>query len=242
MSLVQDVLSGGRHHYFTGEVYSGGGFMGVKMGATIKSYFFRQSMLVFSGMPVLIWAMGNLFERSLLKESLSVMTILAFYQLIGQFFWARTNRSIVAKLKMSKVINYHKIIGYTFVIILFFHPLYLVLPRFFESGVSPVDAFITIISTLNQGVVLGIMAWCLMLALGITSLARKKLPMKYTTWRFFHGLLAMLFISIAAWHAIDLGRHTDLAMSILISMLTAGGILLFLKTHTLKIFKKTSEV
>ena len=143
---------------------------------------------------------------------------------------------------MSKVIKYHKIIGYTFVLILFFHPLYLVVPRFFEAGVSPVDAFITIISTLNQGVVLGIIAWCLMLALGITSLARKKLPMKYKTWRVFHGILAMLFISIAAWHVIDLGRHSNLTMSILISMLTAGGILLLLKTYTFKKSKKTSEV
>ncbi len=81
-----------------------------------------------------------------------------------------------------------------------------------------------------------------MLALGITSLARKKLPMKYKTWRVFHGILAMLFISIAAWHVIDLGRHSNLAMSILISMLTAGGILLLLKTYTFKKSKKTSEV
>ncbi len=242
MSLVQDVLSCGCNHYFTGEVYSGCGFMGVKMGTYITSSFFRQSLLAFAGLPLLIWAMGNFFERSLLKESLSVMTILAFCQLIGQFFWARTNRSVVANLKMSKVIKYHKFIGYTFVTILFFHPLYLVIPRFFESGVSPVDAFITIITTLNQGVVLGIIAWCLMLALGITSLARKKLPMKYKTWRVFHGILAMLFISIAAWHVIDLGRHSSFVMSFLISILTTGGIMLLLKTYTLKKSKKTSEV
>ncbi len=212
------------------------------MSAYIKSRYLRQSVFVYTGMPLLIWAVGTFPERSFLKEFFSVMTILAFCQMMGQFFWARANRSVVAELKMRKVIKYHKFIGYTFVTILFFHPLYLVIPRFFESGVSPVDAFITIISTLNQGVVLGIIAWCLMLALGITSLARKKLSMKYKTWRVFHGILAMLFISIAAWHVIDLGRHSNLAMSILISMLTAGGILLLLKTYTFKKSKKTSEV
>ena len=205
------------------------------MRAYIKNNFLRQSVLAFTGMPLLIWTMGNFPERSLLKESLSVMTILAFCQMIGQFFWTRTNRSAVANLKMSKVIKYHKIIGYTFVIVLLVHPVLLVVPRFFESGVAPVDAFITIITTFtNQGVVLGIIAWCLMLALGITSLARKRLPMKYKTWRVFHGILAMLFISIAAWHVIDLGRHSSFGMSILISMLTAGGIMLLLKTYTLK--------
>jgi len=70
--------------------------MGVKMRAYIKNNFLRQSVLAFTGMPLLIWTMGNFPERSLLKESLSVMTILAFCQMIGQFFWTRTNRSAVA--------------------------------------------------------------------------------------------------------------------------------------------------
>ena len=242
MPSVQDVLSCGCHHHFTGKIYSGCRFMGVRMSEYIKSSFLRQSVLAFTGMPLLIWAMGNFPERSLLKETLSVITILSFCQMMGQFFWARTNRSAVAGLQMSQVVKYHKVIGYTFVTILFLHPFYLVFPRFFESGVSPVDAFITIITTLNQGVVLGIIAWCLMLVLGITSLARKKLSMKHNTWRVFHGILAMLFILVASWHAIDLGRHSNLAMSMLISMLTASGILLLLRTYTYNKTKKISEV
>jgi len=211
------------------------------MGAYIKSDFFRQSILVLTGMPLLIWVMGHFPERSLLKESLSVITMLAFCQMLGQLFWARTNRSAVSGLKMSQVVTYHKVIGYTVVFILFLHPFYLVFPRFFEAGVSPVDAFITIISTLNQGVVLGMIAWCLMLTLGITSFVRKKLPMQYKTWRVFHGILAMLFIATAAWHVIDLGRHANPAMSILISMLAAGGILLLLKTYIFKNQRKSSR-
>lgn len=229
---MQDVLSCGCHHHFTGKIHSGCGFVGVTMNTYIKSSFLRQSVLAFTCLPLLIWAMGAFPERSLLKESLSIITILAFCQMIGQFFWTRTSRSVMTDLKMSNVVKYHKIIGYTFVVILFFHPLYLVIPRFFEAGVSPADAFVTIIATLNQGVVLGIIAWSLMLVLGITSFLRNKLHMKYKTWRVFHGILAMLFISAAAWHVIDLGRHSNLALSIFISMLTAGGILLLLKTHT----------
>ena len=67
------------------------------MSEYIKSSFLRQSVLAFTGMPLLIWAMGNFPERSLLKESLSVITILAFCQMIGQFFWSRTNRSTVTE-------------------------------------------------------------------------------------------------------------------------------------------------
>lgn len=132
---------------------------------------------------------------------------------------------------MGSVLKYHKIIGYTFVAVLLFHPLYIVIPRFFEAGVSPVDAFVTMVTTMNLGVVLGILAWCFMLILGLTSFMRTKLPMKYKTWRIFHGVLAILFIVPAAWHAIDLGRHSTTAMSIFLSVLTASGVLLLLKTY-----------
>jgi DMSO/TMAO reductase YedYZ heme-binding membrane subunit len=100
--------------------------------------------------------------------------------------------------------------------------------------VSPVDAFITMVTTLNLGVILGIIAWCLMLVLGLTSLIRNKLHMKYKSWRVLHGILAILFAAIAVWHAIDLGRHSSLVMSIVLSLLTAGGIVILLKTYTLK--------
>lgn len=207
----------------------------------LKSTFLRQTLLVVIGLPLLILVAGNFQERSLLKEFLSVMTILAFFQMPGQFFWARAGRFFGADLKMSKVVQYHKIIGYLCVAILMLHPFYIVLPRFFESGVSPIDAFVTIITTMNIGVVLGIIAWCLMLVLGGTSLFRASLPMNYKTWRVVHGLLAVLFVVAAAWHVIDLGRHSTAAMSFFIVMLTAGGILLFLRSYTAQKSKSIVE-
>jgi len=216
--------------------------MGLKMSAFIRSGYLRQAILAFTGMPLLFWAMGNLPARSFLKESISVIAIIAFCQMIGQFFMARTNRYAKKDLKMSRLIQFHKILGYACVTVLLFHPFFLVLPKLFESGVGPVDAFIMIITTLNRGVVLGIIAWCLVLVLGITSLLRKKMPMKYTSWRFFHGILAMLFISIATWHVTDLGRHSSLAMSAFIILLATGGVLLLLKRYISEIFRKTKEV
>ena len=79
-----------------------------------------------------------------------------------------------------------------------------------------------------------------MLALAVMSLVRKRLPMQYKTWRVVHGMLAMVFAIIAAWHVINLGRHSTLVMSLFISMLTGGGVLFLLKTYMLK-KKKTSE-
>lgn len=233
---MPDVLSGGRHYYFTGKVHSGGGFVGVNMSDYFKSNFFIQSILIFMGLPLLFWAFSGLPARSFLKETLSVISILAFCQMMGQFYWARTSRRAVKSLKMGKIVKYHKIIGYTFVAILLLHPFFLVIPRFSESGVAPFEALITILSTFNQGVLLGITAWGLMLILGITALFRNKLPIKYRTWRTLHGTLAILFMVLAAWHVIDLGRHSSQSMSALITLGTAGGVLLLLKTY---IFQNT---
>ncbi len=211
------------------------------MKTYIKTKFFRQSLVIFSGIPLLILAQNNLPVRSLFKEFLSILTILLFCQMLGTFFWSRINKYAVKEMKMSQVIKFHKSIGYTCTAVLLLHPVFLVLPRFFESGVSPVDAFVTILTTLNRGIIIGIFAWCLMLLIGITSLIRKRLPMGYTTWRSFHGILAVLLLSIVPWHVIDLGRHASLAMSIFIILPVMGSLLLFGKGCNLKTIKVTGK-
>ncbi len=202
------------------------------MNRYLKSSFFVQSVLIFVGMPLLIWGLSSFPERSLLKETISVLTLLAFFQMVGQFFLSRSNESAVQELKMGRLVRLHNVIGYSAVTILLIHPFLLVFPRFFEAGVAPDEAFVTILTTLSSpGVVLGIIAWCLMLTLGIMSFMRHQLPMKYTTWRVVHGILSMLFVFSGAWHLIDLGRHANLAMSVFIAVLTAGGVLLLLSTY-----------
>ena len=133
---------------------------------------------------------------------------------------------------MGKVIKLHKVIGYIFVSILMVHPFLIVVPRFFEAGIAPGEAFGTMLTTWDsQGIILGMIAWVLMLILGITSAFRKRLGMKYTTWRVFHGLLSIAFITLATWHAMDLGRHTDLPMSLYMGAIAGIGVLLLLRTY-----------
>ena len=199
------------------------------MDTYVKSPFVRTSVLVFGGLPILLWTLGGFPDRSLLKETLSVVTMLSFFFMIGMFFWSRANAVAVKALRMRRTISVHKAIGYTCVSIMLLHPLFLVLPRFFEAGVSPDDAFVTIVTTFHTGTVLGMLAWILLFTLGITALMRNRLPMTYSTWRRWHGILAVVFIAAAAWHAIDLGRHSSLAMSGLIVLLTLAGVRLWLK-------------
>ena len=205
------------------------------MADYIKKNVQLQILSVFIGIPLVIWAAGNDLQRTMLKESLSLVTILAFSLMIGLFYLARPNWSVVAKIRVSKLLRWHKFIGYLTVSVLIVHPFLLVLPRFFEAGVSPGEAFITIITTFtNSGIVFGLIAWGVLLILGITSLLRKHLPLTHQSWRILHGVLALLCISSAAFHVLDLGRHTDSAMVAFVSLLTAGGIFLLLKSYTCK--------
>ncbi len=217
--------------------------MGLKMAEYIKNNVQLQILAAFICMPLLIWAAGSTPQRTLLKESLSLITIIAFSLMIGLFYLARANKFIVKKIKFSKLIGLHKFIGYTAVPVLLLHPFLLVVPRFYEAGVDPFEAFTTILTTFtSKGVVFGLITWSLMLLIAVTSLFRKKLPMKYPTWRVVHGGLAGLCIFSAVFHVLDLGRHSDLAMSVFIVLLSAGGIYLLLKNYASQEKKTGGEI
>ena len=135
-------------------------------------------VLLFVALPVLLWSRVSINHRAAYKEIISVITILAFFQLVGQLYLSRINK-LTKYHKMVQVVKIHKANGYLFVGILLVHPFLIVLPRYFEPGISVTDAFTTLITTFNNfGVVLGIIAWVLMLLLGLISLLRNKLGLK----------------------------------------------------------------
>ena len=198
----------------------------------MKNYNWLLVVGILIGFPLLFWAVGDLPRRSVLKELISLLTIISFAMMVGQFYLTRGNRKVLKVKTVSKLIRWHKIVGYVFTGFLLLHPFFIVVPRFFEAGVEPLDAFTTLITTYNStGVILGISAWFLMLIIGLTSYFRDHLPLTYTSWRLLHGILSILFITLASWHAIDLGRHTDIPMSVFIIIVSGIGILLLLRTY-----------
>jgi len=198
----------------------------------IKLYNKIAAFIIFIILPVYIYAAYNFPRRSLLKEGISIITILAFFIMLLQFYLSRANKTVLQYHKMRNIIKWHKVLGYIFVSILFIHPFLIVLPRYFESGIAPIDAFITIITKWNStGIKLGIVAWVLMILLGITAMFRSNLGINYKIWRYFHGLLSLIFIVLATWHAVYIGRHTNTFMSFVMIALASGGIILLLKTY-----------
>lgn len=197
-----------------------------------RTHYLLTGSILYLAVPLVYMLVGDFSERTLLKESLSLLTMAAFFLMLGQFYLSRINTWNLKGHKMSKVIGTHKIIGYVFIPIIVLHPFFIVLPRFFEAGVAPADAFKLMLTNYSgPGIILGISAMALMLILGITSMLRKRLPMKYTTWRTIHGIISMVFIILATWHAVDLGRHTDTFLSIYMITASAIGVLILGKLY-----------
>ncbi len=187
------------------------------------------ALAVFVGLPLLLYALGDTPRRSLLKEAISLATLFAFVAMLGQFFMARSNTWLLSVFKPVQIQKVHKYIAYTAVAVILLHPVLIVLPRALEGGVRPWDAFVTMITEVDSlGVVLGLVGWVLLLALVTMAWFRKpiikRLSTHYRGWRYVHGGMAVGVACLGLWHSIELGRHTDLAMSVLFGTLALIGL------------------
>ena len=209
------------------------------MENNIKLKYILISLFIFVIIPLFILSLQTLPPRTLLKESTSVLVIVGFFFLLGQFYLNRSNKFFVKIYKMFKIIKLHKIIGYTVIAIFFIHPFLIVLPRFFEAGVDPIYAFWLMITDFKSlGIIFGSIAWCVMIALLLTSFYKDKLNMTYSKWRLLHIVLSLVFISAALWHVIDLGRHMNEIMILFIFLLVCIAVYQLGKLYFSKNYKK----
>lgn len=211
------------------------------MEKRIRFYHKVLALAVFVLTPVALWAISDVPQRSWLKEGLSLLTIISFAVLVLQFYMSKINGGVIKHHKFSSVLKWHKVLAYVFIGILLVHPFFIVLPRYFEAGVAPGDAFVQLISSYsNPGVLMGMIAWGLMVLLGLTAVFRNSLPLSYNTWKVFHGILSALFITAAIYHIIFIGRHSSNAMIIYL-MFVAGTAILMLIANLMGNTKKESH-
>ena len=189
-------------------------------------------MALFLGLPLLLYFMGDFPRKTLLKEALSIITILAFSAMLAQFYFTRHNKQFKKGKELTMAVKLHRIIGYSFIVVLLLHPFFIVLPRFFEAGADPGDAFITLITEFSSlGVVLGLIAYGLMIVIFMTTIIRNRFHLNYRLGRMFHGCLSVLFIVAAAWHVINIGRHANTPFAIYIILMTGSGIIHLFLTY-----------
>jgi len=190
------------------------------MKPTVQRVTILAALAIFAGLPLLFYTLGDAPRRTVLKEAISIATLLAFAAMLGQFFMARSNAWLLGVFKPGQIQKVHKYIAYTAVSVILAHPALIVLPRALEGGVRPWDAFVTMLTEIDSlGIVLGLVAWVSLLVLAVTAIFRKpiikRLSTHYRGWRYVHGGLAVSFVTLALWHSISLGRHMDRAMTIL---------------------------
>ena len=194
--------------------------------------------IAFIGMPILLYILGDFPKRNFLMETLSLMTIFGFTILMSQFFLSRKNGKLVKDIRMVNVLKIHKFIGYLFISILLLHPFFIIVPKFFDNGVTPTDAFIELITTFSSlGIILGLISYTCVLILLVTSYFRFKLHLKYRAWRNIHGYLALVFVVAATWHVINIGRHSNTSFSVYYVLIVATGVYYLLRTYLFKTSK-----
>ena len=209
------------------------------MENNIKLKYILISLFIFVIIPLFILSLQTLPPRTLLKESTSVLVIVGFFFLLGQFYLNRSNKVFIKIYKMVKIIKLHKIIGYLVIAIFFIHPFLIVLPRFFEAGVDPIYAFWLMITDFKSlGIIFGLIAWCVMIALLLTSFYKDKLNMTYVKWRVLHIVLSIVFVAAGLWHVIDLGRHMNEIMILFIFLLVCISVYQLGKLYFSKNYKK----
>ena len=217
------------------------GLKNKKLDMKKENYIFKLTALIlaFIGVPVLLYFQGDFPKRSFLMQTLSLITILGFTLLLSQFFTSRLNKKLVKKIRMVNVLAIHKFVGYAFITVLLLHPFFIIVPKFFDNGVTPTDAFLKLITTFSSlGVILGLIAYACIIILLVTSYFRFKLHLKYKTWRNLHGYLTLLFVITATWHVINIGRHSNTTFSIYYLLAVLSGIFYLLRTYLFKASKK----
>jgi predicted ferric reductase len=213
--------------------------MGLIMKNNRQIYRLLILAFVFIAVPVILYYLGNFPQRNVLMETLSIITIVGFTLFISQFFSTRINKNLVKDIRMVNVLKIHKIIGYTFILILLLHPLFIIVPKFFDNTLTPANALLKLITQFNStGVIVGLIAYVCMVVLLITSYYRFKLHLNYKTWRSLHGYFTMLFVVTATWHVVNIGKHSNTAFSIYYVLMVASGIFYLLKTYFFKTSKK----
>lgn len=202
------------------------------MKENFRLHYLIPMAVLYLAVPLLYVYFGDFPSRTALKDTISLVTVGAFFLMLGQFYLSRLNRFTLEGYKMSGVMKLHRIIGYVFIPVLFIHPFLLVVPRYFEAGVDPTEAFRTILTTFGtSGIIMGMVAMVLMIVLGVTSVLRNRLPLTHTTWRAVHGLLSAAFVILATWHAVNMGRHTDTFLSTYMIVASAVGVAFLVRQY-----------
>ena len=154
----------------------------------------------------LAWA-GARPPRQFWDEIASGCGMLAFAILLVEFVLSGRFRAVSREIGMDVTMRFHQLLARTALILAIMHPF------LYQTGFNPPlpwDETRQFTLAMEPGAkVTGLLGWVLLLTLVILSIGRNNLPYKYETWRWMHGLGALLIAGLALHHTLKIGRYSQ---------------------------------
>ena len=104
-----------------------------------KPLFLFLFLLFFAAIPVLLAWNQNVPTRFVTRAIVLFVSISAFGLLLGQFWLTRLLPRNMTEMKVSRLLRWHKAIGYAACVVILLHPILLIARRFWVQESNPVD-------------------------------------------------------------------------------------------------------
>ncbi|WPJ97058.1 ferric reductase-like transmembrane domain-containing protein [Coraliomargarita algicola] len=190
--------------------------------------------LLFVGAPIFLALTQGIPSQSNFQLAVLLVSVGAFGLTLGLFWLTRLLPKDSVKMRLGKMMSWHKYLGYAVCIIFMIHPILIIARRFWVVESNPIHNLKLMLTA--PLVWPGMAAWLLLMLIMGFALARKRFSAK--TFRNLHGWLSIAFLIFAAWHVISIGRHSDLILAAFWGLLAAAAIVGYFNRALLK--KRTS--
>lgn len=158
-------------------------------------------------LPLVLATTSGRPPRSLLNELASGAGLLAFSIILVEFVLSGRFRFVSGRIGMDVTMRFHQLLARSALVLAIVHPF---LYRGLFDYQRPWDVTRQLTLTTDIGALsTGLLAWVLLAAFVLLSIARDQLPYKYETWRLMHGLGALLIAGFALHHALYAGRYSQ---------------------------------
>ncbi|SDU02882.1 ferric reductase-like transmembrane domain-containing protein [Stappia sp. ES.058] len=157
--------------------------------------------------PLGLAVAGGWPPRPVLDELAAGAGLVAFAILLAEFLLSGRFRAVSGRVGMDVTMRFHQLLARTALALAVVHPFLYTLPF---NRPLPYDPTRQLTLTFEgEGLVTGVLAFLLLPSLVILSIGRDKLPFRYETWRFLHGMGALAVAGLVYLHAVEAGRYSQ---------------------------------
>ncbi len=202
-------------------------------GLAIKALLLIVLYLAVALLPLALAGAGARPPRSFWDELASGAGLLAFAVILVEFVLSGRFRSVSGHIGMDVTMRMHQLFARGALVLALAHPF------FYVTGFNPplpwdptrqetlTDDFAALLT--------GVLAWVLLPVFVLVSIGRDRLGVSYETWRWMHGLGALLIAAFLLHHALAAGRYSaDPVLAALWSLLFAIAVLSLVNVYVVK--------